>query len=697
MKDRRKILDKEFDKILSSEVKNILLVRAGAGFGKTETVRKYIRKQKQSVVWIDLNASCNKLDRCYETVSQEVNKVYGSPHGNSAGFFFNQGQQEEGEKGLNNMYEIFRKIEDNKGIVLVDNLHVIHKKEVWNLLEQLLIYFPSIRWIFLGREKTEFLIRYIVSGKCFVVTESDLYLKQSEVEEILEQHVEWTKEQTVEAARKLMYYFRGWPAGIYEMTRYLQKHSIPGEKTEWERAIMDSWISDYIFYEVLNRIPECNRNALKYIAALPELNSSICNCVCQENGTEDMLERLEEKFFFLNKQDQVFALIPAFQIVLKSMLKTEELYTLSRIVTEYYFMRGEFEKANDFILSARQNKVVEYYLWKYGKTLIQEGKTELCIDCILYFLEQAKPASSQLLQFMAEVYMWIMDQNKEKREKKCDERKFCIRLLSFNQEPVKYSRYFMNFFDDFTVRKTEEKKIKVSSYGHFTVSVLEDGTELKWRTKKGCELFAFLYQMQGNPVERQVILNTLWPESMPKNGITMFHNMIYSIRKQLIPYGLEGLICYKENKYSLNMKYIISDLEQHNQLYQCRKKPALLIEHESELLEYPGQYLGILDADWMIELKEYHDKQYIECCIMLAREYMKQKNYGKSILLLRNALMIDNLREDVVENLLFCYSRLNDRKAVKAEYETFRQLLNKELGVEPCEKVKLMYKRGMKV
>lgn len=76
---------------------------------------------------------------------------------------------------------------------------------------------------------------------------------------------------------------------------------------------------------------------------------------------------------------------------------------------------------------------------------------------------------------------------------------------------------------------------------------------------------------------------------------------------------------------------------------------------------------------------------------------MKQKNYGKSILLLRNALMIDNLREDVVENLLFCYSRLNDRKAVKAEYETFRQLLNKELGVEPCEKVKLMYKRGMKV
>ena len=69
----------------------------------------------------------------------------------------------------------------------------------------------------------------------------------------------------------------------------------------------------------------------------------------------------------------------------------------------------------------------------------------------------------------------------------------------------------------FEYRNTEEDeqetsagKVRIKSFGSFHVQY--HGEEPKWRTKKTKELFAFLFNKQGVPVSRDVIIGSLWPE-----------------------------------------------------------------------------------------------------------------------------------------------------------------------------------------
>ena len=197
--------------------------------------------------------------------------------------------------------------------------------------------------------------------------------------------------------------------------------------------------------------------------------------------------------------------------------------------------------------------------------------------------------------------------------------------------------------------------------------------------------------MQGTPIKRQVLLDVLWPEGIPKNAVTMLHNMIYHIRKELAPYGMEDIIQYKDKMYSINMEWIESDLELRKEVCEHTEESLFLEQHEELFLKYDGQYLENIDGHWTVELKEFFDKKYTDCCKCIADDYVKKGEYEKALVFIRNILEVDNLREDAMGKVLFCYGKLGDRKAVKVEYKRFTELIRKELNVEPCENLKEMY------
>src|SRR5690625_2924556 len=80
--------------------------------------------------------------------------------------------------------------------------------------------------------------------------------------------------------------------------------------------------------------------------------------------------------------------------------------------------------------------------------------------------------------------------------------------------------------------KNKKKKIEYNTYliaqvmGEF---LLFDSkmTEVKWRTKKVKELFAFLWQHHKQGVNRSQILMALWPELPEENAIAMLHTTVY--------------------------------------------------------------------------------------------------------------------------------------------------------------------------
>ena len=154
------------------------------------------------------------------------------------------------------------------------------------------------------------------------------------------------------------------------------------------------------------------------------------------------------------------------------------------------------------------------------------------------------------------------------------------------------SRHLISLKEDRPNKSQKETgKLRIQCLDGFCVFLPDkDDKEMKWRTKKARELFAYLFHLQGNSVSREVLIELLWPESGIKSAIALFHTTLYSIRQSFVPEGLDELISYENKKYSLNMQLVASDLAQLNaymkDLSACENNPEQIIKL------YTGSYMG---------------------------------------------------------------------------------------------------------
>lgn len=247
--------------------------------------------------------------------------------------------------------------------------------------------------------------------------------------------------------------------------------------------------------------------------------------------------------------------------------------------------------------------------------------------------------------------------------------------------------------------KENQKLLSVSCFGKFRVKILPDGKEISWRTRKAMELFAYLVDLEGKPVERRVLLEQLWPEEMPNNAVAMLHNMIYSIRKELNDSPkLDGLIQYRNRQYYLDMSLIESDLETKKQICELAEqgKVDALLERREQVMRFWGVYLEEVDGAWCTARRTYFERTYGKVCRLLAGCAEKEEDYETAVLLWRAYMEADRYSEEAVAGLLRAYGCLGERKQVKKVFEAAKKLFLEELGLELGSEVLQAYEEGMR-
>lgn len=248
-------------------------------------------------------------------------------------------------------------------------------------------------------------------------------------------------------------------------------------------------------------------------------------------------------------------------------------------------------------------------------------------------------------------------------------------------------------------KKSEEHKyLSVSCFGKFCVKVLKDGKKISWRTRKAMELFAYLLDLEGKPVERRVLLEQLWPEDMPNNAVAMLHNMIYSIRKELSEYPeLEGLIQYKNRQYYLDLSLVKSDLEEKKRICNLEEQGKVeeLLKYKNQVVSFWGAYLEEIDGSWCMSRRAYFERAYGKVCRCLAGYAEKEKDYESATLLWRAYMEADKYSEEAVVGLLRVYGYLGERKQMKKVFDAAKKLFLEELGLELGSEVLQAYEEGM--
>lgn len=215
-----------------------------------------------------------------------------------------------------------------------------------------------------------------------------------------------------------------------------------------------------------------------------------------------------------------------------------------------------------------------------------------------------------------------------------------------------------------------------------------DGDEavrhLKWRTSKSQELFAFLLHRRDRWVSKDLILDTLWPDTLRDKAMTHLHTSVYQIRKLLKQWGVQRTIEYELDSYRLRADEFHTDV----QLLEAIPLEEPINEDSWEKLNritdmYSGDYLEEHDYVWAASKSKELLSRYLSLSLALARYEMQT---GRERMALQRLLLLQEKEpysEEICELVLSAYARNSDYQALQRHYDSFVELFQADLGRKP--------------
>ena len=226
-----------------------------------------------------------------------------------------------------------------------------------------------------------------------------------------------------------------------------------------------------------------------------------------------------------------------------------------------------------------------------------------------------------------------------------------------------------------------------------------------WTSKRARDILCFIASRQHRRASKDTLVDTFWRDDDPESVEKKFHPTISYIRKALNSNQLlrQNFLLYRDGDYLLNPDHSYrSDVEEFDGLVaeaaaahrrgqseQCQRA------YEEAVALYRGEFMqGTHDA-WVEEQRSYYRDQYLRMLEKLAAAAQDSGEWERSLSLAQKILRDDPFREEVHCRVMRAHAALGNRVAVKEQYETLRGLLLKELGVEPAQETRRVYRESV--
>jgi two-component SAPR family response regulator len=244
----------------------------------------------------------------------------------------------------------------------------------------------------------------------------------------------------------------------------------------------------------------------------------------------------------------------------------------------------------------------------------------------------------------------------------------------------------------FLENKKGSNKVFIKCFDNGATLVDNQAQEIKWRTKKTYELFAYLFEKQGKAISKDTIISVLWPDMPLDKAAILFHTTVSYLRKSFTEHNLSDLLQSKSSGYLLDNENIESDYELLMDIYQ-KVQAHQFEEIKSGLLVdlYKSAYFDNVCSEWVINKREHLERIYIICCKEVA-EYLSDHNrYEESINILTKAVKLDPYSEELLVLIMKAFGAVGDIKSVKAYYEDAGKVMKQELDSELSDEIRELY------
>lgn len=127
------------------------------------------------------------------------------------------------------------------------------------------------------------------------------------------------------------------------------------------------------------------------------------------------------------------------------------------------------------------------------------------------------------------------------------------------------------------------------------------------------------------------------------------------------------------------------------------KKEQSIILYREAIALYKGEFLPRLSyEEWTVPLRVYYHRAYIECIKELFNLIKENEEWQTMISICEKAIDIDPYDEEIYGIYIYILMELSREKQAVRAYEEIRDRLYNELGVNPSEGLKKVYKQLLK-
>jgi LuxR family maltose regulon positive regulatory protein len=341
--------------------RNLILIAAPAGFGKTTLVSEWLAGGARPTAWLSLDEGDNDPAR-FLTYLVAALQTIAPTLGEGVLGALQSPQLPPTEAILTALLNDLTTISEQFVLVL-DDYHVLDAKPIDQALTYLVEHLPpQMHLVIATREDPHLpLARLRARGHLTELRAADLRFTPAEAAEFLNQGMGLSL-LAADIAR-LSDRTEGWIAGLQLAALALRGPLSPQGRQDVPGFIQafagdHRYIMDYLVEEVLQRQPQAVRSFLLQTAILDRLNGPLCDAVTALAGGSARLEALERGNFFvvpLDDQRHWYRYHHLFGEVLRAHLMAEQpdqVSTLHRRASEWYQQHGSADNAIGHALPA---------------------------------------------------------------------------------------------------------------------------------------------------------------------------------------------------------------------------------------------------------------------------------------------------------------------------------------------------------
>jgi TolB-like protein len=210
------------------------------------------------------------------------------------------------------------------------------------------------------------------------------------------------------------------------------------------------------------------------------------------------------------------------------------------------------------------------------------------------------------------------------------------------------------------------------------------GDSIPIRSRKGAGLLASLALAEGRPVGRDQLCDLLWPDRQTPQARASLRQLLVDVRRDL---GLAGevLDTRSDGAISYNPMAIVFDVGEFNRLRLSDDRQSLeqaFALRRGQFIEGPAPREATF-AEWIDDSRRSLDNSWCEATARLLRVLDRQADHNQALEVAIRLLSVDPYCELAHQAVIRAHLAMNNRSLALRHYQSFREKLDRDLGVEP--------------